>query len=196
MSTSPATDDDLFGESDDLDDNLFGGTPSSFLNFGDLALPGYRNDGTRAGRSVLFFPRTIQFDIEGDTGTYTAIYGEMVVLTGPLTEVITELPFVIDDFKIASAFIVPGVRSIFVPKDGRMLGGRESEYEVTFKKPERDFVAGLLDSKLNKNKTLSWELKAMPADAIPRAKHYVAQRRAAAAAKAIVDDPFASPPQG
>lgn len=171
----------------DIDDEMFDAPPpSEWANLDDLAVGGYRPDGTKAGRAVIFYPESVQLECEGDTGTYKALYGDLLVLDGPAIPKLPEVPGILPNFKISGAFIVPGVLGQFTIDREDMLGGRPTEHAIRPKIEGRYFVVGRLDSVKNKRGTLSWKLIALDDATKPLAKREHA--KLAAARKSA--DPF------
>ena len=89
-------------------------------------------DGTATGRLVLIKPASIQTNIPGKPSVqqpnpkpYSAVYGELIVLDGPINDKVPVVPMSFPDFRLHQGYIVTGVKGMFQAA-GLVPAGRDS----------------------------------------------------------------------
>ena len=175
-------------------DDPFAAAPErsdDFLRMTDLVVSA-NLDGTLVGRLILFTPESLLRNIQSDQvdaktgkmGTYDALIGTVVVLDGPVSDKIPQVPFLAEDFWVAGRGIVPKLLAIH-PAAGPVVG-EVDKYHVEHRNPKQPMVVGrLVKDRRGKAGNLGWYLDPpQPAD-VDRARAYVA------AHPVVVTDPFA-----
>lgn len=157
-----------------------------FLSLDQVAPVKANLDGTIVGRLALITPSSLQTDIPGkptpqqpNPKPYSAVYCELVLLDGPVSEHVPQIPMVLPDFRISGGYIVTSVKNSFVAT-GLVPAGRESEYVLTPKPGQPGMLLARLIKAKNAQGSLSWMLSPEPftADDAAKARAYIASKPA------------------
>lgn len=148
-------------------------------------------DGTATGRLVLIKPASIQTNIPGKPSVqqpnpkpYSAVYGELIVLDGPVNDKVPAVPMSFPDFRLHQGYIVTDVKGMFQAA-GLVPAGRDSEYALVPKDAARSMLLGRLVKIKNKSNGFSWSIS----DGFTPAEADLARQYLASAPKPA--DPFA-----